>query len=68
MICHSGCKHLLLVAIQQFLNLGDNESVIVSPVITIHTLRKKGEIKKMSVLTRLPSSLIALLILNWINC
>ena len=28
-----------------FLSLSNKESVIVSPVITVHTLRKKGEIQ-----------------------
>ena len=32
--------------------------LILSPVITVHTLRKKGEIKTVSVLTRRPSSLV----------
>ena len=37
---------------------GHKESVIVSPVIIDHSLRRKGEIKTVSVLTRLPSSLV----------
>ena len=40
------------------LNLSKRESVIVSPVITVPTSRKKGEIKTMLVLTRLSCSLI----------
>ena len=40
------------------INLRDNESVTVCPFITVHTLRKKGEIQIVSVLTRLPSSLV----------
>ena len=36
---------------------GHKESVIVSPVTIVHSLRGKGEIKTVSVLTRLPSSL-----------
>ena len=30
-----------------FLSLSDEESVIVSPIITGHTLKEKGEIKKV---------------------
>ena len=41
-----------------FLSLGDKESVIVVSVITVHTLRRKGEIKTVSVLIRLSSSLV----------
>ena len=43
-----------------FLSLSDKASMIVSPVspvIPVDTLRKKGEIKTVSVHTRLPSSL-----------
>ena len=36
-----------------FLSISDKESVIVSPVITVHTLRKQVEIKTLS--------------LNWLN-
>ena len=36
--------------------VGDKESVIVSPVITAHTVRKKKKIKTVLVLTRLLSS------------
>ena len=32
-----------------FLILSDKESVIVSPFVTFHTLRKKGEIKAVSI-------------------
>ena len=42
-----------------FLRLSDKESVIVSPAITVHTLRKKGEIKSVPVLPRLPTRLPA---------
>ena len=42
----------------RFLRVSDKESVIVSPAITVHTLREKEEIKTMSVLTRLPISLV----------
>ena len=41
-----------------FLRLSNKESVIVSPLITVHTLRKNVEIKTVSVLTRRPSSLV----------
>ena len=41
-----------------FLSLSNKESVIVSLVITVHTLKKKGEIKTVSVLTRLTNSLV----------
>ena len=36
------------------LSLSNEESVIVSPVITVHILGKKGEIRTVSVITRLP--------------
>ena len=48
MVSHSDSKHLhqrLLPAIHQFSDPGGKESVIVSPIITVHTLKKKGEIK-----------------------
>ena len=41
-----------------FLSLSNKESVIVSPIITVHTLRKSGEIQTMSVVARLSSSLV----------
>ena len=41
-----------------FLSLSNKESVIVSLAITVHTLKKKGEIKTVSVLTRLTNSLV----------
>ena len=41
-----------------FLSLSNKESATVSPVITVHTLRKNGGIKTVSVLTRRPSSLV----------
>ena len=41
-----------------FLILSDKESVIVSPFITVHTLRKKGEVKTVSVLTQLPCAMV----------
>ena len=40
-----------------FLSPNDKEQVIVSPVITVYTLRKKGQIQAVSVPSRLPSSL-----------
>ena len=45
--------HLKYTNIQ---GLNNEESVIVSPVFSVHTL-KKGEIKRVSVLKRLPSAL-----------
>ena len=48
----------LLPTIPNFLSLSDKELVIVSPVISVHTLRKKGEIKTMPFLTKLHSSLV----------
>ena len=50
-----GLQHLQYT---NFLSLSDKESVIVSPVIAVHTSRKKGGIKTVSVLTRLPSSMV----------
>ena len=50
-----------------FISLNDKESVIVSPVITVHTLRKKGEMKTVSDLTRLPGYLVLWRSLNWLN-
>ena len=41
-----------------FVTLSDKKLVIVSPVITVHTLRKKGEVKIVSFLTRLHSSFV----------
>ena len=41
-----------------FLNLSNKESVVVSPVVTVHTLGKNGDIKTVSVLTKYPSSLV----------
>ena len=40
-----------------FFSLDHRKSVVVNPVINVHTLRKKGEIKTVTILTRLPSSL-----------
>ena len=39
----------------------------LSPVIPVYTLRKKREIKTMSILTRLPCSAAPLRSLNWLN-
>ena len=61
MDCHSDCKHLhqrLLSQNTNFLSLNDKESMTVRPVITICTLKKKGEIKTVSILTRLSISLV----------
>ena len=41
-----------------FLSLSDKGSMIVSPVTTVHTLRRKGEVKTVPVITKVPSSLI----------
>ena len=53
-----GLKDLPHLQYTNFLSLTDKESVIASPVIAVHTLRKKGEIETVSVFTRLPSSLV----------
>ena len=41
-----------------FLSLSDKGSMIVNPVTTVHTLRRKGEVKTVPVITKVPSSLI----------
>ena len=41
-----------------FLSLSNKESVVVSPIITVCTFRKKGEIQTVSVVTRPSSSLV----------
>ena len=41
-----------------FLSLSNKESVIVSPIITVHALRNRGEIQTVSVVTRSSSSLV----------
>ena len=41
-----------------FLGLSNESSAIVSPVITVHTLRKKREIKTVSFVTKLHRSLV----------
>ena len=50
-----------------FLSLSDKETVIVSPVITFHTLRKKGEIETVSFLTRPHKFFVPWHRLNWLN-
>ena len=50
-----------------FRSLRDKESVIVSPTINVHTLRKKGEIKTVPFCTRLHSSFVAWRSLNWLD-
>ena len=52
---------------RNFLSLSDKESVIVNSAITVHNLRRKAEIKIVSVLTRLPSSLVSWCSLNCLN-
>ena len=49
----------------KLLRLSDKESVIVSPVIPFHTLRKMQEIKTVSDLTSLTSSLVLWRRINW---
>ena len=56
MVFHSDWKHLHhLLQYTNFLDLSDKESVTVIP---LYTLRKKGETKTVSVLTRLLCSLV----------
>ena len=58
MVCYSDCKHLherLLSEMHQFSELDDKESVILNPIITVYTLKKKENIKVVSVLTILSS-------------
>ena len=43
------------------------DSKFYARIITVRTFRKKGEIKTVSVLIRLPSSLVLWCILNYIN-
>ena len=50
-----------------FFTLSNKESVILSPVIIVRTLRRKVEIKKVAALTRLPSLLVPWHSLNWLN-
>ena len=67
---HSNRKQLrqrVLPAVHQFLSLRNKKSVIVNPVIPVYTLRKKREIKAMSVLSRLPFSLASWRSLSWLN-
>ena len=42
-----------------FVSLSEKESVIVNPVISVYTLRKKTKLKTVSVLKRLPYALAA---------
>ena len=43
----------------QILTLSESvESMIMSPAITVHNVRTKGVIKKVSALTSLPSSMV----------
>ena len=53
-----GLDGLLHLQYTTFQNLNDKESMILNSVITVHTLRKKREIQIVSVLTRLPRSLV----------
>ena len=41
-----------------FPSQNDKKQVVASPVISVHILRKKEEIERVSVLTKLPSSLV----------
>ena len=50
-----------------FLGLSNESSAIVSPVITVYTLRKKREIKTVPFVTRLHRSLVPWRDLNWLN-
>ena len=50
-----------------FLSLSSKESEVLSSVITVHLLRRKVEIKTVSALTRLPSSLVLWHSLKWRN-
>ena len=52
-----GLLHLQYTTFQNLFR-NDKESMILNSVITVHTLRKKREIKIVSVLTRLPRSLV----------
>ena len=65
MVCHSDCKDHLNQRLHDFnfLTLRNKESVIIvfellSFGINVHILRKNGEIKTVSVLTRRPSTLV----------
>ena len=55
MVCQSDLKHLPQ---RILLRLGDKKSVIVSAVIPVHTSVKQGEIKTVSLLTKLSCSLV----------
>ena len=59
MVYHSDCRYLhqgLLPPTHDVIS--GKGSVIVSLVTAVHTLKTKGEIKTVSILTRVPSSLI----------
>ena len=56
MVCHPIASIFIrdyYLQYTNFLSLSDKETAVVSPVIIVHTLRKKGETKAVSVLTRL---------------
>ena len=57
-VSHSDGKHLHQRLLPNFLSLSNKESVIVIRIITVHTLRKEGEIQRVSVITGLSSSLV----------
>ena len=50
-----------------FLSLSNNESVIVSAVIHVHTSDNQEEIKTVSVLTKIVSAMVIWCSLNWLN-
>ena len=52
----SGIHLMLYENVYEYANLFLR--LTVSRVITVHTLRKKGEIKTLSFITRFPSSLV----------
>ena len=49
-----GLESLSHLQYTNFLRKREKELAIVSPVIAVHTLRKKGEIKTVSDLTKVP--------------
>ena len=57
-VSHSDGKRLHQRLLPNFRSLSNKESVIVIRIITVHTLRKEGEIQRVSVITGLPSSLV----------
>ena len=56
MVFYSDCNHFChrLEKYTNILSMIDKESVILSTVSTVFAPRKQGDIKKVSVLTRLP--------------